>query len=45
MSLVAQREQVWVSQIEDKPGGLSEKLSALAQAGANLTTTIPKENL
>ena len=42
MSLVAQREQVWVAQIDDKPGGLSEKLSALAQAGANLTFVIAR---
>ena len=42
MSMVAQREQVWVASIDDKPGGLCEKLTALAQAGANLTFVIAR---
>ncbi len=42
MSLVAQREQVWVAPIDDAPGGLYEKLTALAQVGVNLTFVIAR---
>ena len=30
------RAVIWAAHIEDRPGGLAEKLEALAQAGANL---------
>lgn len=36
MKLDIARVDVWVAGIEDRPGGLSEKLSGVAQAGANL---------
>ncbi len=33
---------VWVATIVDRPGGLAEKLAALADAGANLEFTISR---
>jgi hypothetical protein len=36
MKLDITRVDVWVAGIEDRPGGLAEKLRGLAQAGANL---------
>ena len=36
MKLDISRVDVWVAGIEDRPGGLTEKLRGLAQAGANL---------
>ena len=36
MLLNATRIEVWSAPIEDRPGGLSEKLEALATAGASL---------
>jgi len=36
MKLEITRVDVWVAGIEDRPGGLTEKLSVLTQAGANL---------
>ena len=36
MKLKITRTEVWAATIEDQPGGLSDKLAALAQAGANL---------
>jgi len=36
MKLKVTRAVVWASDIEDRPGGLAEKLGALARAGANL---------
>jgi hypothetical protein len=36
MKLDISRVDVWVGGIEDRPGGLTEKLRGLAQAGANL---------
>jgi hypothetical protein len=36
MKLVITRENLWVSAINDKPGGLNGKLDLLAQAGADL---------
>lgn len=36
MKLDVKRTDVWAASIEDRPGGLAEKLSALAEAGANL---------
>lgn len=32
----AMREQVWVAEIDDQPGGLAAKLTPLAEAGAHL---------
>lgn len=36
MRLSVNRTDVWAATIDDKPGGLAEKLGALAEAGANL---------
>ncbi len=36
MKLSVTRMDVWAATIEDRPGGLGEKLEALAAAGANL---------
>ena len=35
MALKVKRVDVWAASIEDKPGGLASKLSALAKAGAS----------
>ncbi len=42
MSMQVTREQVWVAPIEDKVGGLSEKLTPLAEAGVNLGFVIAR---
>ena len=36
MALNVTRADVWAASIEDRPGGLAEKLAALAEAGAQL---------
>jgi hypothetical protein len=36
MKMDISRDDVWAASIEDRPGGLAEKLSALAEAGADL---------
>jgi len=36
MALEVSRIDIWVAGIEDRPGGLAEKLAALAAAGAQL---------
>ena len=36
MKLKISRENVWAATIQDRPGGLAQKLDALAQAGADL---------
>lgn len=36
MNVIAEREEVWVASMEDKPGALGHKLAALAEAGADL---------
>ena len=36
MKLKITRAVVWAADIEDRPGGLAEKLGALAKAGTNL---------
>ena len=36
MKLNVSRTDVWAATIDDRPGGLAEKLEALAAAGANL---------
>jgi hypothetical protein len=42
MSLIAEREEVWAASIEDRPGALAGKLSALAEAGADLDFIIAR---
>jgi len=44
MKLDVVREDVWAVGIEDRPGGLAEKLEALAQAGANLEFVIARRS-
>ena len=36
MKLKITRTEAWAASLEDRPGGLADKLAALAQAGANL---------
>ncbi len=36
MKLTVSKSDVWAASIEDRPGGLAEKLEALAAAGANV---------
>lgn len=42
MKLDVSRVDVWAASIKDHPGGLAEKLDALAQAGANLEFVIAR---
>lgn len=42
MSLIVEREDVWAASIEDKPGGLANKLAGLAEAGADLDFIIAR---
>lgn len=42
MALTVSRVDVWVASIEDRPGGLAEKLAALAEAGAQLEFVISR---
>jgi hypothetical protein len=42
MSLLVEREDVWAASIEDKPGALAAKLTALAEAGADLDFIITR---
>ncbi len=42
MALKVTRAEVWVASIEDRPGGLAEKLAALAEAGAQLEFVIAR---
>ncbi len=42
MSVAVERVDVWAAPIEDQPGGLADKLAALANAGANLEFVIAR---
>lgn len=42
MTMIAEQEEVWAASLEDKPGALANKLSALAEAGADLAFTIAR---
>jgi len=42
MKLDVSRVDVWAAAIKDRPGGLAEKLDALAKAGANLEFAIAR---
>ena len=42
MALTAARVDTWAASIEDKPGELAAKLTALAEAGANLEFVIAR---
>lgn len=42
MDLLVERVDVWAAPIQDRPGGLSEVLAALRDAGANLQFVIAR---
>jgi hypothetical protein len=42
MAIEASRSDVWTGTLDDRPGGLAEKLEALSQAGANLELVIAR---
>jgi hypothetical protein len=42
MKLSVSRTDTWAATIEDRPGGLADKLAALAAAGANLQFVIAR---
>ena len=42
MALKIMKTEVWAASIQDKPGGLAEKLEALAKAGAALEFVIAR---
>ena len=42
MKVNVSKTDVWVAAINDRPGGLAEKLDALAEAGANLEFIISR---
>lgn len=42
MALKVQKVDTWAASIEDKPGGLAEKLAVLAEAGVNLEFVIAR---
>lgn len=42
MALKATKAEVWVATIEDRPGGVAEKLEALAKAGASLEMALAR---
>jgi len=44
MKINVARSDVWAATIEDRPGGLAEKLSALAEGGANLEFVVSRRS-
>lgn len=44
MEWIVEREDVWATSIEDKPGGLAKKLTTLADAGADLDFIIARRS-
>ena len=44
MDAIVERAEVWVASMKDKPGGLADKLSALAEAGADLGFVIARRS-
>jgi hypothetical protein len=44
MERIVEREDVWAASIEDKPGALSQKLTALAEAGADLDFVVARRS-
>jgi len=42
MKLKVSRSEVWAATLEDRPGGLADKLAPLAQAGVNLEFIISR---
>ncbi len=44
MNVTVESEEVWAASLEDKPGALSNKLSALAEVGADLDFIIARRS-
>jgi len=44
MDLIVDEEDVWIATLEDKPGALATKLTALAEAGADLDFVIARRS-
>lgn len=44
MDLIVEREDVWAASIDDQPGALSQKLTALAEVGADLDFIIARRS-
>jgi len=44
MDRIVEREDVWAASIEDKPGALSQKLTVLAEAGADLDFIVARRS-
>ena len=44
MDLIVEKEDVWIASLEDKPGALAAKLTALAEAGADLDFVIARRS-
>ena len=44
MDLIVEKEDIWIANLEDKPGSLATKLTALAEAGANLDFVIARRS-
>ena len=44
MDLIVEKEDVWIATLEDKPGALATKLTALAEAGADLDFVIARRS-
>jgi hypothetical protein len=44
MDRIVEREDVWAASIEDKPGALCQKLTALAEAGADLDFIVARRS-
>jgi len=44
MDAIVERAEVWVASMKDKPGGLANKLAALADAGADLDFLIARRS-
>jgi len=45
MKLKVSRTDTWASTIDDRPGGLADKLAALAAAGAKLTRALAEAGI
>ena len=44
MALLAERVDVWAASVDDRPGALAAKLSALARAGADLEFVVARRS-
>ncbi len=44
MDLIVEEEDVWIADLEDKPGSLAAKLTTLSEAGVNLDFIIARRS-